>query len=339
MRDEKIDILRFIGLAMIVLAHSGLAPSELLFQIRNFDVPLMVLVSGMSFALSYKGQPRALYVWKRIKRLLFPVWLFLTGYFFVMYATGYPMPLPSKNAIVTSYMLLSGIGYVWVIRVFLLVAITAPSILRFSRRLKSFPRYMTVLGFFYVLYELAVYFSKPPLTSALGVAIENTVLYLVPYAVLFAIGLRVQKLTRRQLLCLAGGSSAVFCLKGISLYHAYGKFIPTQVFKYPPTVYYLSYALTVSLILWCLSPVISKVLTKTRLLGPVMFVAQNSIWVYLWHILLIQVVKLEYAYKFPVVFALASCVVFFQVQILRKLILPRIESLSVRSNLNALLTG
>ena len=129
-RDEKIDLLRFIGLAMIILAHVG-SPTIIL-QLRNFDVPLMVLVSGASFALAYRNEPYASYVWKRIKRLLFPTWIFLTAYFSIMFATGFPMALPDLNKIAESYLLLSGIGYVWIIRVFLLVALVSPLILKFN---------------------------------------------------------------------------------------------------------------------------------------------------------------------------------------------------------------
>lgn len=52
-RDDTVDVLRFIGLAMIILAHVD-SPS-VLFQLRNFDVPLIVLISSMLFGLSYKN--------------------------------------------------------------------------------------------------------------------------------------------------------------------------------------------------------------------------------------------------------------------------------------------
>ncbi len=47
MRDTRIDFLRFVGLIMIIFAHVN--PPAVLFQLRNFDVPLMVLISGVSF--------------------------------------------------------------------------------------------------------------------------------------------------------------------------------------------------------------------------------------------------------------------------------------------------
>ena len=73
-RDLYIDFLRFIGISLIILAHVE-APSGIT-QFRSFDVPLMVFVSGLSF--STKGGGFWKYVWKRVKRLCIPVYLFLT---------------------------------------------------------------------------------------------------------------------------------------------------------------------------------------------------------------------------------------------------------------------
>ena len=46
-RDFRIDFLRWIGLTLIVLAHVK-APFGVT-QLRSFDVPLMVFVSGLCF--------------------------------------------------------------------------------------------------------------------------------------------------------------------------------------------------------------------------------------------------------------------------------------------------
>ena len=44
-RNLDYDFLKFIGIFCIVFAHIGVSPY--VFQIRNFDVPLMVLLGGM----------------------------------------------------------------------------------------------------------------------------------------------------------------------------------------------------------------------------------------------------------------------------------------------------
>lgn len=125
-RDLYIDFLRFIGISLIILAHVE-APSGIT-QFRSFDVPLMVFVSGLSF--STKGGGFWKYVWKRVKRLCIPVYLFLTILFTAVIGAGI---VGLKNPwgwdqIAGTYLLLNepNIGYVWIIRVFLMMSIIAP---------------------------------------------------------------------------------------------------------------------------------------------------------------------------------------------------------------------
>src|SRR4051812_10196060 len=108
-RNITIDLLRVAGLLCIILAH--VSPPETIFQIRNFDVPLMVMVSGMLFSLTNKDEQmfRPLdYVKKRFVRLVIPVWLFLTAFFLINYSELLFFHLPfiyNLNQIMTSYLL------------------------------------------------------------------------------------------------------------------------------------------------------------------------------------------------------------------------------------------
>lgn len=47
-RDLSIDLMRAIGLLCVILAHVN--PPATLMQIRCFDVPLMLFVSGLVFS-------------------------------------------------------------------------------------------------------------------------------------------------------------------------------------------------------------------------------------------------------------------------------------------------
>lgn len=117
MRDFKIDILRFIGLFLIILAHTNV-PS-IIFQLRNFDVPMMVLISGIVFSLSYRAtQNYPEYLWKRVKRLVLPVWIFLSLFFVFLFVFKNNDPRLNIETVLNSYLFINGIGYVWIIRVF-----------------------------------------------------------------------------------------------------------------------------------------------------------------------------------------------------------------------------
>ena len=81
-RDDRIDVLRAIGLLCIVLAHVD--PPSFILQLRNFDVPLMVLISGSTFYITANNRRQNTYLSyliDRIFRLVVPTWIFLLFFF------------------------------------------------------------------------------------------------------------------------------------------------------------------------------------------------------------------------------------------------------------------
>lgn len=129
-RDTKIDLLRFIGLALIILCHA--APPRVIGSLRQFDVPLMVLISGVSFSMSYKATPYGKYVFKRFKRLILPVWIFLAIYIpgedIMRLVSG--KELISLEMVLSSFALIEGISYVWIFRVYFFMALISPLLIK-----------------------------------------------------------------------------------------------------------------------------------------------------------------------------------------------------------------
>ncbi|WP_028312021.1 acyltransferase family protein [Derxia gummosa] len=337
MRDDKIDLLRFLGLAMIVLAH--VEPPALVFQLRNFDVPLMVLVSGLSFGLSYRQESFGAYAWKRVKRLLLPVWIFLTGYFLSCAALGFPTPLPDAPTVLSSYTLMSGIGYVWVIRVFLLLALLAPGLWWLARRTPSQGRWFGGLGLGLLAYQALLWWLGPWLGTPAGALFETLVLETIGYALVFAAGLRLPDVPRRAVALFAGVALAGFAATAAWLRWRYGFIVSTQQFKYPPSAYYLSYALGVSALLWLAGDALVAAVTRLKLIGLLRFAAQNSIWIYLWHIALIPVFHLPFQLRYVVVFGCAWVLAYAQVSFVKRVLMRRVESPRFRRNLALLFTG
>ena len=116
-RNMTIDVMRVMGLLLIILAHVN--PPGILFQFRTFDVPMMIFVSGVSFYLSKASNVSfATYSLSRFQRLVFPVWAFLIMFFFILYVFK---PLKFMDLLtvnnITSTFLLDGFGYVWIIKV------------------------------------------------------------------------------------------------------------------------------------------------------------------------------------------------------------------------------
>ncbi|MEE9346100.1 MAG: acyltransferase [Methylococcales bacterium] len=338
MRNQQIDLLRFIGLAMIILAH--VEPPNIIFQLRNFDVPLMVLVSGMSFGLAFKRESYLQYVWKRIKRLIFPVWIFLTVYFFILFVFKSSLEDLSYHTIFDSYFFIDGIGYVWIIRVFILVALVAPFIDSFDEKTPSNKRYFLNLLLVLLIYEGCRYYSMPYITDGYGEYLSLVGFYLIPYSLLFAFGLRFRRIDAKEIYRLLIFFIVCFLGLMILLWYQTGNFVQTQDYKYPPSIYYLSYALVVFSIIWVFSGKICKTIEKSKIINTIIsFIAQNSIWIYLWHIPLLKLVNADFAVKYCVVLFVSTCIVVFQVWLVNSVLVRITSSTKVKKNLKILLTG
>lgn len=323
---------------MIILAHVG--PPGILLQLRNFDVPLMVLVSGASFALAGMSQHYLPYVWRRAKRLLLPVWIFLTIYFLLNWLAETPLEKLDSKTIAESYLLTRGIGYVWIIRVFLLIALVAPWIAALSRKIESDGWYILCLAAALLAYEglrllLHAYANDGP-----AKAMSQIVFDIFPYSILFALGLRMAALKEKMVYGIMGAFLILFLWNCYRLYEQSGEFISTQRFKYPPSIYYLSYATFVSMLLWLVSRRAWDVLARAAWIKAfILFAAHNSIWIYLWHIPLVKLVNTGFAFKYLLVFAATGIITYVQVSLVERVLLPKTENELVRRNVRALLTG
>ncbi|HID4131966.1 TPA: acyltransferase family protein [Pluralibacter gergoviae] len=120
--------MRFLGILLIILAHVN--PPGFIFQARTFDVPMMVFVSGMSYYISGKLNVKIVpYVISRFKRLVLPVWVFFTFFFLFAFLFNFAELGDKINSrLVVLTFLLSGFDYVWIIKVFLLIAILSPTL-------------------------------------------------------------------------------------------------------------------------------------------------------------------------------------------------------------------
>ena len=84
-RNITIDILKTIGIFCIILAH--VCKSKFILQSRNFDVPLMVICSAFLYKSQYGFDIKR--VFKRIIRLVIPVWIFFVCFFLYKYIISF----------------------------------------------------------------------------------------------------------------------------------------------------------------------------------------------------------------------------------------------------------
>ena len=177
---------------MIILAH--VKSPNLINQIRMFDVPLMLFVSGLTASRKEFG-PYWSYVWHRIKRLIVPVWLFLTGYLVVFYSVRFiltkQVDVPWLN-IAKSYLLLNDgeIGYVWIIRIFLLIMLVTPSLVSFEAKFSSTIKYIIFCVIILTIQSGVVFLGEKIPEGIVSVVYNQYFTYIIGYSIPFMLGLR-----------------------------------------------------------------------------------------------------------------------------------------------------
>lgn len=150
-RDEGLDLLRTIGILGIFLAH--VTPPFIIHQLRIFDVILMVIISGYLYE---KPKSYIKYILKRIKRLILPTYIVLILFFSMLYILRKIFNIDLNGLLnikmfILSCLLISGIGFVWIIRIYLGVAVLGPIILNKLTFKK--------LVFYYIILEIFINIS------------------------------------------------------------------------------------------------------------------------------------------------------------------------------------
>lgn len=281
-RDVYIDFLRFFGLSLIILVHIN--PPVNIAQIRCFDVPLMLFVSGLTASASNSCE-YGKFIVKRTKRLILPVWIFLAVYLPTLYFLQFkflPEQYLTGEMIVRSFLLLdNSIGYVWIIRIFLIVMLATPFILKLNNRIENIRLFVFVIvTTVFVLEGIHLIGVQCDKESVASFVIVDIIQYGIAYSIPFMLGVRCRNAEKMEQYKLLVFVIVVFVVSLVYYTFSYG--LPIRItpnFKTPPHSYYIIYGCFVSVILWQMKTKISKWLTNKYFI----LLGQNTIWIYLWH--------------------------------------------------------
>lgn len=285
-RDISIDLLRFVGLSCIIFAHIN-APF-VLNQLRCFDVPLMLFVSGLT--CSGRSIPDYFgYMLKRTKRLLIPTWSFLLVWFVAVSCIDFvsDKPMLSLSYILQSFVLTGGLSYMWIIRVFLLIMVLTPFLLKIEKKMKSDAIFVISLVLIWGgILEILTWLNFSYISSILvQKIIKNFVLTAFAYSMFFILGIRMRYLSKSKKIRIVIFFSFVWCLA--LCYYIYSKGLPLELapkFKYPPHSYYVLYGLVACSCLWLAKDILVRAL-KHKLFQ---FIGRNTIWIYFYHIVVLS---------------------------------------------------
>lgn len=318
--DTTIDVMRAVGLMMIILAH--VSPPNFLFQLRTFDVPMMLFVSGMSYFIAAKKNVSLVpYVISRFKRLVLPAWVFISIFFiciFIFNPGGFSN-IRNSSVVISSYTL-NGFGYFWIIRVFLIIAVLSSLFVRVTDG--SNARALTITIIMLLLASFLSLIGKG--SGVTGKLLEQIIIPTLSYGAAFIIGYKWLSLNNRDrvnvfivsvFVCLVF-LIAGFIVKGIISY--------PQDFKYPPSVYFIAYSFVISIPIYF---ILSNIQINSGWSGVILlFISSNTIWIYLWHIPIVEYFNrndsgLNFLIKYAVAFFIPVLIVFVQVHLVKKIII------------------
>lgn len=312
-RDHYIDFLKFIGLSLIILAHVQ-APF-LISQVRCFDVPLMLFASGLVFSRkdidSYWG-----FVIPRTKRLIYPIYIFLTVLFLWHIIAGIPIT-PSK--IVCSYLLLNTntIGYVWIIKVFLLMTLLTPAMIFLNKKLSTSRWVLMIFLSLASLEALAYILTILKDYKYIYYIIYEIIPLCIAYAVPFLFGLRYRNSSKKNEITVIGFLFLLFMVTSVITYSQTNEILNlSPKYKYPPRAIFIIYGVMISMGLWYCRRYLSK-LGNYKF---IQFCGQHTIWIYLWHIPIVTYINnqagVDWYFKYIIVYATSILCFYVQYRII-----------------------
>ena len=273
-----IDRLKVIGLMLVILAHVDL-PTWLA-QIRSFDVPLLVFASAYLARMSYGNCSVISYYRKRFIRLAVPAWIFSVFFWMVQSIVLTP---PTPADVLKGVMFQRDtnlLGMLWIIWVYIVCALLIPFIDKLKFTLKTQGVIALLLAIFQALCSF----------TALS---ENRILYctfftVVPYGFITYLGYYYRDMKAKTKCSLVLANSMLFAVATVLLWYCNNKLFPINDYKYPAQIYYLCYGISVIIILFQLLPALDKY-KPSRIVA---FISRSSLWIYLWHILVLYAVKM-----------------------------------------------
>ena len=277
-RDISIDILRAIALLGLIAAH--VTTSDFVFQLRSFDVPMMVFLSGVVYSNSKTASSRyTTYVYKRFVRIIIPTWIFIVLYFGLIKHDEFAT-LISRFSLLTDW-------FVWIMRVFFIIAIVAPIISKFLDSISTIKCYYALL----VLLLFNEILCRLPIAYGRSADINVIIIMNVAYMLIFCLGYIINRTNIKVIHLFIMLFSLLYIIVAGWYWYRTGEYVLTQTQKYPPRLYYLAYAFAWIYGLWVLKGTITKLARKLHLDRFLSFVGSHTMWIYFWHIVVLDYIS------------------------------------------------
>lgn len=288
-RDLSIDIVRCICMICIILAH--VEPPSLLHTVRSFDVVGLVMISTicMKPAGSFRNNLR--YIVKRIRRLVIPSYIFIVCVLLSVYFVCVYFKVPyfyDKTTIINSFLLIDGIGYVWIIRVLMINALLAPLLFKLVA-CRSLYLYIVGVIILFLLKVLLVHF--PYKGSLTDFVFNFFVLYSGGYIGIAIYALIIKKNAYKIISTHVIGAFILLISYKVLCNYYFGDSV-LKLEKHPPMLDWIIYGVIITDLLLLLARKISSFIRKSNIINlSVLWFSVNSFYVYFIHAWLIIMMK------------------------------------------------
>ena len=299
-RVFAIDILRAIAIIGVMVVHSlavflGPAAINETWNYLEFVVITFVLCSGyvnwLSFSAGNKEGHLLSWYGKRFVRLYIPFIVYVAGYALLVYLfpafiRGRVIALTPKF-FVSSLFLTGGADVGWLTLLFLQLALITPFCIWIARGKKRYMLSLCILG----CITLAMVFFPVPTAYSRAVS-------WVPWSFIFLLGMGM---ARYNFLAVTGIFAVIWAVLQFALLER-GAPLAFTLHKYPPDLFYLSYGVAASGIVFWISKVGETVFKK--IYGIIMFFSTHSYGMFFTHVIVLDAVvtSIHHAGVIPTVF-------------------------------------
>lgn len=275
-RNNKIDILRFLGIILIILAHCD-APLEIN-NFRCFDVILLVFISAYMYDENkcVNKNTYILYLKNKAKRLLKPTYFFIISFSLVLFI-GYRLmgreELFGVKQMFNSLLLCEdSVGYVWIMKVYFINALLAPLFVYLQKKTKNSIYFFLQLIIQFVFYELIIYVYKSFFyddSYIVWVIMHEWIICCMAYSFIAQISLWYKRDANwKKYGWIIWAALFIFTLI------KYSNFCTVEG-KRPANLHYLSWGLFVTEVLFKITPNIE--------VKPIKWISKNSLEIYFTH--------------------------------------------------------
>lgn len=283
-RNTTIDFLRGLAVILMILIHATAyflndPTTRFVWDYTHFAVPLFVFCSGFVFFSKNAETPLSVsYIWKRLKRLVLPYYIFLLPFFFISFLSK-PESLTIRQ-ILEKLLLSGGRDLNWLVILFIYLLFLFP-IVHFIYRQKKWVFYVLsgaaflgcILFLFYIPHLPFRFVMWLPWTFFLIFTLVFTKKKDNPYFLLSTVIL-----------------SAVSFIVTRDILQGQDKTLVLTENKYPPNLYYLSYGIFFTTVLYYLHSFISRNTLYVRFVQkPVDFLSVHSYSLFFIHFLFVKV--------------------------------------------------